>query len=861
MSEITLSAGVRSNLLSLQNTAQLMAQTQNRLATGKKVNSALDNPTNFFTASSLHTRSNDLSSLLDSMSNGIKTLEAADNGLKAITKTVETMQATLRQARQDKSFQTSSLELGLGGNLTGNEELTLSGGAVGAATAIGLTNEVAGATAASITGDSFSAVDFTNQTAATFTAGAYSSLDLETGTAATHTGNGFGNVDFTGNAATIEGVGAAVDMANFDGTTRAFQLNYGGNSYTIAVDTDSGDIADLVSDVQAAIDAQIGAGLIEVGNNGNQLTLTEEVATGEALSITAGLDNVLFSFDGTETDTGDAASVTFDLDIDGDVVQISLDAFTEVGGVAAWADFADATAVEVAAAINEQVNDALGTVGVNYVTEDNGELVFTSQTTGADSSIEIDNVTVTDPAAAGIDLGIADGDSASGAAEIAFTLTIDGDAVTVTLDADTVDADDLSNVSSAELAAAINAQANDDLGTTDIDYVTVNANGNLVFTSATTGLDSSLEITGLEVSGGATGTGLANQAQVDGTQGDDGEISFTISFDGGNDVNVSVDFAAVDGVVGNNEAVTAQELASLINTQINTALTTTDIDYVTVNDAGNLVFASQTEGSDSSISITDFAVENGATGSGIADGDAEGADVAYEAKSVDALVNEINNQFGDSVRASNDGGRLRLQNMSTQTLSIDGATSSGVIDGTSENAASISGNTVRAGLVDQFNELRDQLDKLADDASFNGINLLLGDNLRLTFNETGTSTIDIQVEGGNAINSAYLGVATATGADFDSDATLDEMIADLKNGLDTLRSQASAFGSNLSVVQNREEFTKLMMNTLQTGADNLILADTNEEGANMLALQTRQQLSSVALSLASQADQNVLRLF
>src|SRR5262245_27747945 len=108
MSNITLSAGVRQKLLSLQNTANLMSQTQNRLATGKKVNSALDNATNFFTAQSLQSRAGDMSSLLDNMTSGIKTLEAADNGLSAITKTVESMQSTLRQARQDKSYKTES---------------------------------------------------------------------------------------------------------------------------------------------------------------------------------------------------------------------------------------------------------------------------------------------------------------------------------------------------------------------------------------------------------------------------------------------------------------------------------------------------------------------------------------------------------------------------------------------------------------------------------------------------------------------------------------------------------------------------------------------------------------------------------
>ena len=98
---VTLSAGVRQNLLTLQKTADMMSSTQNRLATGKKVNSALDNPTNFFTSQNLSARANDLSNLLDGIGNAIKTIEAADNGITAITKLVESAQSTARQALQD----------------------------------------------------------------------------------------------------------------------------------------------------------------------------------------------------------------------------------------------------------------------------------------------------------------------------------------------------------------------------------------------------------------------------------------------------------------------------------------------------------------------------------------------------------------------------------------------------------------------------------------------------------------------------------------------------------------------------------------------------------------------------------------
>ena len=100
MSDIVLSSGVRSNLLQLQKTADLVTNTQTKLATGKRVNTALDNPINFFTAQGLTNRANDLSSLLDSMSNGINTIQAANNGITSITKLVQSAQALVSQAQQ-----------------------------------------------------------------------------------------------------------------------------------------------------------------------------------------------------------------------------------------------------------------------------------------------------------------------------------------------------------------------------------------------------------------------------------------------------------------------------------------------------------------------------------------------------------------------------------------------------------------------------------------------------------------------------------------------------------------------------------------------------------------------------------------
>jgi flagellin-like hook-associated protein FlgL len=537
MADVNLSKAVRQNLLSLQSTATNMAKTQNRLATGLKVNSALDNPSNFFTASALNSRAGDMANLLDSMASGIQTIEAADNGLKSITKTVESMQSTLRQARQDKSFKTES--------------------------------------------------------------------------------------------------------------------------YTMT----SADVTALETNASAAV------------ASAKQLTVSGG-AFAEGTSASIGLIGGATA----STELG-AVDATFDLDVAADGVDFSIST-----------NGATATAVTIRG----------GAPGANTITVDAGATAFT--------------------------LDVADG----------------------------------SAVTQDELVEAINGG----FAAVDLDITaSINDDGNLVFTAAKTD-----------------------------------------------------DLAAAD--------------------------------------------------------VTVSAVATAGTGPAIGDFGFSGASptqtetIDWEAKTVDQLVSQINastSDFAGKVRASNDNGKLRLENQSTAALDVTGVSATGAVDGVSTASSEIGGNDVRKNLVKQFNELRDQLDKFADDASFNGINLLRGDKLKLTFNETGTSTIEIQAKDAagaeTSINNTSLGITNAVDADFDSDAGLDARLDALKSSLDTLRSQSSTFGSNLSVVENRQDFTKNMINTLETGAANLTLADSNEEAANLLALQTRQQLSSTALSMASQADQAVLRLF
>lgn len=166
--------------------------------------------------------------------------------------------------------------------------------------------------------------------------------------------------------------------------------------------------------------------------------------------------------------------------------------------------------------------------------------------------------------------------------------------------------------------------------------------------------------------------------------------------------------------------------------------------------------------------------------------------------------------------------------------------------------------TVRATLAAQYDSLRNQIDQLSGDSGINGVNLLANNNLTITLNETGSS--NVVISGYDDTTAGALAISATTNA-WATTADISAAGAELTTSLVTLRSQSQALSSNLQTVQIRQDFTKAMINTLNTGADGLTLADSNEEGANLLALQTRQQLSTTALSLASQADQNVLKLF
>ncbi|WP_417309575.1 flagellin [Devosia sp.] len=647
MADISLSKAVRSNLLNLQSTATQLGKTQERLATGLRVNSALDNPTNFFTASSLNSRASDLGQLLDSVGNAVQTIAAADKGITAITRLVESAQATARQA-----LQTSATIDQAGGAvaevLATKDSADTSAVTIAAATA---------ATSASISSSSFSAVDL--------------STAAVTGVQSTITADS----TFTD-----------IDLSNNADNTFTFDITLGGTTSNISLsqadDTVGSDNTLTIDEAIAAIQSQLDS---------------------DGLGVTVGKD-------------GAGTSLTF------------------------TAAAAGATALTV---------DNAATAGTGNLS--------------AVTDLGITNAGTTGQTDTGVDEVIGDA--------ITFDLTVGGTTQSITLDS-SITAVDSTAVTADEIATAINTQ----FGSAVAD----GSSGELVITDATTGTSSVATIANFAATGSATTSGLA-----DGTDSGDDATSSTVG-------DITINGQTVSLADGD-------DAAAILSKFQTAAAASSGTNAFTVSDAGGTLTFTGTAGNDLTI----------------------GGDAAT----------------------------LAAVGLSDETIDGTPAAATSTVQVT---------NPKRDELRNQYNDLLSQIDQLAKDSGFNGVNLLNGDGLSVLFNEDGSSKLDIN---GVTNDAAGLGLTELSAGDFDTNTSINSTLNTLKAGIDTLRTQSSKFGSQLSVVETRQDFTKNMINVLETGAANLTLADTNEEAANLLALQTRQQLSSTALSLASQSDQNVLRLF
>ncbi|MCP3409784.1 DUF1522 domain-containing protein [Bradyrhizobium sp. CCGB01] len=757
MSGIVLSSSVRQNLLSLQSTADLLATTQSRLSTGKSVNSALDNPTNFFTAQSLDNRASDINNLLDGIANGVQVLQAANTGITSLQKLIDSAKSIANQALQTtvgystKSNVSTTISGATASDLRGttsyasataSSNVLYDGTAGGTHAASGTTT--LGATIGTVTGAAATAGDGT--TALT------GAITLIANGAATATG-------LVGNAQPADG-----DTLTVNGKTITFRA--GSAPASTGVPSGSGVSGNLVTDGSGNTTVYLGTTTTPTATVNDLLTAVDLASGVKTASITSGAATIATSVSQTASSVA-AGAVTLKSSTGADLA------------VTGKADLLKALGLSSA------VGGGNATVNVNRTTS----ATSLGATIADGSTLNVNGKVITfknapTPGSTGAP-AVASGSGASGA------LVTDGSGnSTVYLQAGTV-ADVLNAIDLATGVQTATVAAN---GTATLAAATgqtkssVNASGQL---KVSTGINADLSITGtgnaLNALGFAGNTGTSTAFNAARTSGLGGIAGKTLTFSAFN-AGTAVDVTFGDGTNG-----TVKTLD-----QLNSKLQANNLSATI--DANGLLTISTTN---------DYA----------------------------------SSTIGSSTAGGSIGGTL--------TTALTFSTASSPVQDTVAQ-------TSRANLVNQYNNILQQIDSTAQDSSFNGVNLLNGDQLKLVFDETAKSSLSIT---GVTYNSKGLGLAALTsGVDFIDNAATNKVLTNLNTASSTLRSEASALGSNLTIVQVRQDFNKNLINVLQTGSSNLTLADTNVEAANSQALSTRQSIAVSALSLANQSQQSVLQL-
>jgi flagellin-like hook-associated protein FlgL len=757
MSGIVLSSSVRQNLLSLQSTADLLATTQNRLSTGKKVNTALDNPTNFFTAQSLDSRAGDINNLLDGIGNGVQVLQAANTGITSLQKLVDTAKSLANQALQTsvgystKSNVSATITGATAADLRGTNSYSASSansnvlytGAAGGATAAAsgaLIGGVGGSTA-------FGALLNNNTTQA--------AISASTVLAATSA------VASNALAATVSATGLAGKSITVNGKTISFSAT--ATPLAAAVPTGSGVTGNVVTDGSGNSTVYLGAGTTSTTTVGDVLNAID-LASGVKTTVNASGAATLSTASNTQ-----ASSVTSSGEL---AISSTGGGTTTISGANDILKFFGLTSATGSTTGTVTVGSATSSATTANLVQDGSTLNVNGRTITFSSAVP--------PAAAAVPAGsgvsgniVTDGSGNS-------TVYLQGAAISDVLNAIDLATGVKTTTNTAGAASLATAQ-----GATASSILT---NGQLQISTGTaadlsiTGTGNALSALGLGGNqGSATSFTATRTAVAGGVAGK--TLSFT-SFNGGAAVNVTFG----DGSNG-----TVKTLD-----QLNASLQANNLS-ATLDSLGKLTISTTND---------------------------------YASSTLGSLA------AGGAI-----GGTL------TSAISFTTA-SAPVIDPSAQ--------TVRSNLVRQYNDILAQITTTSQDASFNGVNLLGGDQLKLTFNETGKSTLNIT---GVSFNAAGLGLANLqSGTDFIDNSATNKVIANLSSASTLLRTQASALGSNLSIVQIRQDFSKNLINVLQTGSSNLTLADTNEEAANSQALSTRQSIAVSALSLANQSQQSVLQL-
>ncbi len=677
MTGIVLSASVRQNLLSLQNTAQLLATTQNDLSTGNKVNSALDNPTSYFTAAALTGRAGDISNLLDGIGNGVQVLQAANTGITSLQSLVASAQSVANQV----------LQTPVGYDVKSSVS----------------TPPIAGANVNNLLG----------------------------------TGAGYTDATFAGATATGT-ITAAFTSATSTGTSVSND-----NSTPAAISTST----QLVGTASSTSN-DLAAGAITDGStlvvDGKTITFSTGTTTASSGSSSTGFTIGI--------GTGSTATIQ--------TILTDIDAITGGSGSTVVGGKLEIATGTTANLTITGTGNALTGLGL-------GTGVTLARSGGATSTTALTGSTLLSGTTASSVGSLTNGFS------VGDTLVVDGK--TLTFVSGTAGANQISTTGTvANLLAAIDT-ASGNTGTASsisggvITLHTGTANGSLTISSSNTAALSALGL-GTSVTQPTGGSALPLAGKT-----------LTIAATGtGTPTNIT--FGTGAGQV------------STLN-QLNAALNANNL-QATIDSTGVITITTSNNSASATI---------GAIG-----GTAASAGYAFNGLVAGQPVVDPNSQ------------------------------------------------ATRAGLIAQYNNILKQIDTTSQDSSFNGINLLQGDTLNLTFDETGKSTLAIQ---GVTFNTAGLSLSPLTaGTDFLDSNSATTILNQLSAASATLRSEASNLGSNLSIVEIRQDFSKSLINVLQTGASNLTLADTNEEAANSQALATRQSIAVSALALANQSQQSVLQL-
>jgi hypothetical protein len=403
------------------------------------------------------------------------------------------------------------------------------------------------------------------------------------------------------------------------------------------------------------------------------------------------------------------------------------------------------------------------------------------------------------------------------------------------------------NPSQTKIADAINTQ----LTAASANFTASFVGNKLTFTASANGVGNITVAATNDTIGLGFGTSGATSGSF--TAGSGAAVTAIVA--GGTDASDGSSKASVTGT-------TPPAVASPATTAANYNTTTKKFDF---SGAQNASFTLQLgSGSEKTITLNSTTFQSGAAVS--------------QASVAKAINDQIDADTGlkGKVSASFVNDKLTIQSTafgSDQTLTIKAGGLTDIGLGVSGASALTSAGTdiggakgtssTRSTLATQYNNLLTQISQQAQDSGYNGVNLLFRNSasanentLKLTFNEKGTSTLDIA---GVKFDADGLGLKPTTN-NFQSDDEINTALNQLTTATASLRAQSSTFGSNLSVVQNRQDFSKNLINILDTGSANLTNADLNEEAANSQALSTRQSIGISALSLANTAQQGILQL-